>query len=68
MEDLSGSTQKRQGKQELLQLEDGLLYHKGLLWVPENAQNAILHTEHDSQVAGHFSQDKMIELIRCNFW
>jgi hypothetical protein len=68
MEDLSGSTQKTQGKEELLQLQDGLLYRKGLLWVPENARNAILHTEHNSRVAGHFGQDKMIELIRCNFW
>jgi hypothetical protein len=28
----------------------------------------ILHTKHDSQVAGHFGQDKMIEFIRRNFW
>jgi hypothetical protein len=68
MEDLIGSTQKTQGKEELLQLQDGLLYCKGLLWVPENVQEAILHTEHNSGIAGHFGQDKMIELIRCNFW
>jgi hypothetical protein len=68
MEELSGSTQKTQGKEELLQLQDGLLYRKGLLSVPENNRNAILHTEHDSRVAGHFGQDKMIELIRHNFW
>jgi hypothetical protein len=48
MEDLTGSAQKTQGKEELLQLQDGLLYCKGLLWVPENIRNAILHTEHDS--------------------
>jgi cytochrome b len=39
-----------------------------LLWVPKNPQNVILYTEHNSIVAGHFGQDKMIELIRYNFW
>jgi hypothetical protein len=68
IKDLSGSTQRTQGKEELLQLQDGLLYCKGLLWVPENARNAISHTEHDSQVAEHFGQEKMIELMRHNFW
>jgi hypothetical protein len=68
MEDLSGSTQKTQEREELLQLQDGLLYRKGLLWVPENARNVILYTEHDSRVAGHFGKDKMIELITRNFW
>jgi hypothetical protein len=48
IKDLSGSAQKTQGKEELLQLQDGLLYCKGLLWVPENAQKAILHSKHDS--------------------
>jgi putative transposase len=51
-----------------LELQDGLLYHKGLLWVLENARNAILHTEHNSPVARYFSQDKMIKLIQHNFW
>jgi hypothetical protein len=68
MKDVSRSMQKTQGKEEILQLDDGLLYRKGLLWVLENAQKVILHTEHDSQVAGCFRQDKMIELIRRNFW
>jgi hypothetical protein len=68
MKDISGSAQKTQGKEEILQLEDGLLYHKGLLWVPEKARKAILHTEHNSRVAGHFGQDKIIELMRWNFW
>jgi hypothetical protein len=55
MEDCSGSTQKTQGKEELLQLQDGLLYCNRLLWVPENARNVISHTEHNSRVVGHFS-------------
>jgi hypothetical protein len=60
--------QRTVGKERILELQDGLLYRKGLLWVPENARNAILHTEHNSPVAGHFGQDKTIELIRRNFW
>jgi hypothetical protein len=59
MKDISGSMQKIQGKEEIVQLEGRLLYYKGLLWVPENAQKVILHTEHNSQVVGHFSQDKL---------
>jgi hypothetical protein len=68
LEDLSRSTQRIEGKEKILELQDGLLYHKGLLWVSKNARNAILHTEHNSPVAGCFGQDKTIELIRCNFW
>jgi hypothetical protein len=28
----------------------------------------ILHTKHNSPVAGHFGQDKIIELMPWNFW
>jgi hypothetical protein len=27
-----------------------------------------MESEHDSKIAGHFGQDKTIELIRRNFW
>jgi hypothetical protein len=37
LEELSGSTQRTEGKERILELQDGLLYRKGLLWVPENA-------------------------------
>jgi hypothetical protein len=37
LEDLSGITQRTEGKKRILELQDGLLYRKGLLWVPENA-------------------------------
>jgi hypothetical protein len=63
LEDLSGSMQRAEGKERILELQDGLLYRKGLLWVPKNVQNMILYTEHNSPVAGYFSQDKIIELI-----
>ena len=31
-------------------------------------RNEILETEHDSKVAGHFGQDKPLELVTRNFW
>jgi hypothetical protein len=54
LEELGSSAQRTQGKDRILELQDGLLYRKGLLWVPENARNAILYTEYNSPVAGHF--------------
>jgi transposase InsO family protein len=55
---------------ELLEIEDGVLYRKKKLWVPEDPELivAILQSEHDSKIAGHMGQDKTIELIRRNFW
>jgi hypothetical protein len=68
LEELSSSAQRTEEKERILELQDGLLYRKGLLWVAENARNAILYTEHNSPVVGHFGQDKTIEPIRWNFW
>ena len=51
-----------------LTIEDGLLYYKLRLYVPHGLVPRILESEHDSKVAGHFGQDKTIELIRRNFW
>jgi hypothetical protein len=36
LEELSGSVQRTEGKERILELQDGLLYCKGLLRVPEN--------------------------------
>jgi hypothetical protein len=54
----------------ILGLQDGLVYRKGLLWIPDNKDliQKILESEHDTKVAGHMGQDKTIELIRRNFW
>jgi len=56
--------------EEVLEIKDGLLYRRGTLWIPEdgNLKKLILESEHDTKVAGHMGQDKMIELIRRNFW
>jgi transposase InsO family protein len=53
-----------------LGLRDGLVYRKGMLWIPDNKDliQKILESEHDTKVAGHMGQDKTIELIRRNFW
>jgi len=48
--------------------ESGVLYRRGLLWVPQGLIPRILESKHDTKVAGHMGQDKTIELIRRNFW
>jgi len=55
---------------EVLKVKDGLLYRKGMLWIPEdeNLIGTILESEHHSKIAGHMGQDKTIKLIRRNFW
>jgi len=55
-------------KEGFLELRDGVLYRKGLLWITGEVINAVLESEHDTKVAGHMGQDKTIELIRRNFW
>jgi len=36
-----------------------------MLWIPEdgNLKKMILKSEHNTKIAGHMGQDKMIELI-----
>jgi len=46
----------------------GLLYRKGRLWVPEGLVDQVLRSGHDTKVAGHMGQDKIIELVQRNFW
>ena len=57
-------------RREILELREGMVYRKGLLWVPNDKDliQRILKSEHDTKVAGHMGQDKTIELIRRNFW
>jgi len=54
----------------ILEIKEGLLYQKGMLWIPEDGplKRTILESEHDSKVAGHMGQDKTTELVRRNFW
>ena len=52
----------------LISSEDGVLYRKGRHRVPRDMVPSVLRSEHDSKIAGHFGQDKTIELVRRNFW
>jgi len=48
--------------------ENDLLYRRNRLWVPKGLVQRIMESEHDTKVARHMGQDKIIELIRRNFW
>ena len=45
-----------------------ILHYRGSLYVPKLMIPTILESEYDSKVAGHFGQEKTIELVRRNFW
>ena len=62
------SSEEGKKNNPLLTEESGLLYYKLRLYVPKDIQTTILASEHDSRVAGHFGQDKTIELVKRNFW
>ena len=50
--------------------KDGLLYYKNGLYIPENEalQTEIAQGCHDSLVAGHFGQEKTIEIVTRGFY
>jgi hypothetical protein len=50
--------------------EDGLLYYKLRLWIPDSndLRQMVAEAEHDSKVAGHFGQDKTLELMTRHFF
>jgi len=61
----------RKVKEGIVETREGMLYRKGMLWIPNKKgliDNFILESEHDTKVAGQMGQDKMMELIRRNFW
>ena len=51
-------------------ISDNLLYYKNRLYIPANEDLQTLITKgcHDSQVAGHFGQDKTLEIITSDFY
>jgi len=61
--------QKRETQPKHWELEDGLLYYKGRVCIPskEELLTEITKGCHDSNIAGHFRQEKPIELIKSNF-
>ncbi|CCX34000.1 Similar to hypothetical protein SMAC_09985 [Sordaria macrospora k-hell]; acc. no. XP_003342776 [Pyronema omphalodes CBS 100304] len=61
-------TRLRDTKNRILETENGVLLRKGKLWVPQDMVETIMKSDPDMKMAGHFGQDKTIELIRRNFW
>ena len=51
-------------------ISDDLLYYKDRLFIPanEDVQTHIAKGCHDSQVAGHFRQEKTLEIITQDFY
>ena len=54
----------RKVKEEILSIQEGLMYRKGMLWVPKGLVQRVMESEHDTKVAGRMGQDKTTELIR----
>jgi len=67
--ELSQLKEKRQTLPKHWELEDGLLYYKNRLFIPSNEEilTEIAKGCQDSKVAGHFGQEKTIELVTRNF-
>jgi hypothetical protein len=48
----------------------GALYYNERQWIPakDDLPKMIYKVEHDSKVAGYIGQDKMMQIIKCNFF
>jgi len=68
-EELSQLKERRETLPKHWDLEDGILYYKCRLFIPskEELSTEIVKGCHDSKVAGHFGQEKTIELVTRNF-
>jgi hypothetical protein len=67
---LEGDRERISQKDGILEITDGCVYWKGMLWVPndEHLIQKILESEYNTKIAGHMGQDKTIELVRRNLW
>ena len=63
---------KEEGKEspKNWQSNDGLLYYKNQLYIPNNDElyTAITKGCHKSRLAGHFGQEKTIEIVTRDFY
>ncbi|QRW25753.1 Retrotransposable element Tf2 protein [Rhizoctonia solani] len=50
--------------------EEGLLWYQGKMVVPNNEalKEQLLKEFHNSPLAGHLGQQRMLELLSCNYW
>jgi hypothetical protein len=49
-------------------IEDGILYYKHRLVVPQSMRETVLKAEHDLKVAGHWGARKTVEIVSRNFY
>jgi hypothetical protein len=49
-------------------ITEGLLCWKNRISVPEGLRPRVMQSEHDSNLAGHFGRDRMLELLTTNFY
>jgi hypothetical protein len=47
--------------------ENGLVFHKGCLFVPCTMRTDILHSRHDSLIAGHPGHAHTLKLVQYNY-
>jgi len=66
LQELSPKAEKAREKN--VEITGGMLYRQGKLWIPKGLVQQVMESEHDTKVAGHMGQDKMIELVQRNFW
>ena len=69
-QELSRLKDKNEGLPKHWDMEGGLLYYKDRLFIPANEDllTEIAKGCHDSKVAGHFGQEKTIELVTRNLY
>jgi hypothetical protein len=49
-------------------IEDGLLYYKHQLVIPQAMRETVFKAEHDSKIAGHWGAVKTVEIVSRNFY
>ena len=69
-EELSRLRERNETLPKHQDIEDGILYYKDRLFIPANEDLLVEIAKgcHDSKVAGHFGQEKRIELVTRNFY
>jgi len=69
-EELETLTREEKELPKQWSISEGLLYYKDRLFIPdnENLQTLIAKSCHDSKIAGHFGQEKTLEIITRDFY
>jgi transposase InsO family protein len=49
-------------------IKDDILCWKNRIYVPEGLRQAVMRSEHDSKIAGHFGRERTMELLSRNFY